>query len=458
MQIKLIMIKKFTRNPWLIFCPFLFYYAYYIVKNKWPSLYGDEIRYVDFAHNLIHGFYSPFPQHINLWNGPGYPLILVPFIAFKIPVIYITLLNALYQYLAVVLLYKALRLVANNKIALLFSLLLAIYPNSLSILPILYTEAFTCLLVSSFIYAVTLYAIKGNTKYLVTAGFVLGYLTLTKIIFGYVLIICLLACLIAILFKAKKSYYLQSSKILLIAFAVTVPYLIYTYHITGKAFYWGNSGGMSLYWMSTPYENEYGDWKVPELTNNQYPTLFKSAEVIAILKKNHAKELSFILKHNEIEQDELFKQKALDNIKKNPSKFIGNYYYNFSRMLFNFPYSYAYQDGAIVGNILTGSLILWASVIGIIATWINRRSITFPVKLMLLITGVYLLLSGALSAYPRQLDIMMPVLLFWTGYLAANIKRITLKFAVEESLDAVDLMELAGVEAGGEGLVEGGAV
>src|SRR5579862_879669 len=116
------MIKKFTRNPWLIFSPFFFNYAYYIIKNKWPSLYGDEIRYVDFAHNLIHGFYSPFPEHINLWNGPGYPLILVPFIALKMPVIYITLLNALYQYMAVVLLYKAVRLVASDKIALLFSL------------------------------------------------------------------------------------------------------------------------------------------------------------------------------------------------------------------------------------------------------------------------------------------------------------------------------------------------
>ena len=35
-------------------------------------------------------------------------------------------------------------------------------------------------------------------------------------------------------------------------------------------------------------------------------------------------------------------------------------------MLFNFPYSYSYQDGAIVGNILRGSLILWTSVLALI--------------------------------------------------------------------------------------------
>jgi hypothetical protein len=448
------MVKKFIHNPWFIFSPFLFYYAYYIIKNKWPSLYGDEIRYVDFAHNLIHGFYSPPAPHINLCSGPGYPVILAPLIALHIPVIYITLMNALYQYLAIVFLYKALSLVANSKIALLCGLLLAIYPNALSILPILYTEAFTCFLVSSFIYCITLSYIKGNIKYSGIAAFILGYLTLTKIIFGYVLIICLVVFLILLLFKKNKSYYLKPANILLMAFAVSAPYLAYTYHITGKAFYWGNSGGMSLYWMSTPYEHEYGDWKVPDLSNNQYPQLFKSAETDSILKKNHSKEIAFILGHNEIEQDELFKQKAIGNIKNYPLKFIKNYYYNFSRMLFNFPYSYSYQDGAIVRNIIIGSLILWASLSGVILTWLNWRRIIFPVKFMLLITGVYLLLSGALSAYPRQLDVIVPVLLFWIGYLIANIKKADLKFSTKQSLDEINLLELAGNGVHKEGSVE----
>jgi 4-amino-4-deoxy-L-arabinose transferase-like glycosyltransferase len=428
------MIKKIIRNPWLFFSPFLFYYAYVVVINKWPKLYGDEIRYVEFAHNLIHGFYSPPAPHINLWNGPGYPILLLPFIALKVPVLYITLLNAIYLYLAVVVLYKAINLFAGKKIALICSLLLAVYPNAQAMLPILYTEPFTNFLVSTFIYCVSRCYINGNIKYIIIAGLVLGYLTLTKIIFGYVIIICLAACLITLLFKKSKAYSLRAVKILLIAFAVTVPYLAYTYYITGKAFYWGDSGGMSLYWMSTPYENEYGDWKVPYLSNNQYPTpLFKSPDAVAVLKKNHAKELSFILKHNEMEQDMLFKQKAIENIKKHPLKFAANYYYNFSRMLFNFPYSYAYQDGAIVRSIMIGSLILWSSVISIILTCLNWRRVVFPVKLLLLITCVYLLLSGALSAYPRQLDVMVPVLLFWIAYLLTCFGKVSVKFAQTEN-------------------------
>jgi len=418
------MIKKIIHNPWYIFSPFLFYYAYLIIKNKWPKLYGDEIRYVDFAKNLLHGFYSPSPPHINLWNGPGYPIILMPFVALNIPAVYITLMNAVYQYLAIIFLYKSLTLVTNKKIALIFGVLLAIYPNGLSMLPILYTEALTGLLVSAFIYTITLFYLQGKTKHGIIAGLVLGFIILTKIIFGYVVIICLLICFVSLVFKKKRPTYFKSIKILLIAFGVSVPYLVYTYYMTGKVLYWGNSGGMSLYWMSTPYENEYGDWKNPDLSNNQYPTSSKSAD----LKKNHSREISAVLKHNPVEQDELFKQAAIRNIKHDPLKFFKNYYYNFSRMFFNFPYSYATQDAAVLGNILIGSLTLFVSVIGIILTSLNWRKVIFPVKLVLLIAGIYLLLSGALSAYPRQLNIIIPVLLFWFGFLAANIKKVDLKF------------------------------
>jgi len=439
------MLKKAIRNPYIIFLPFLFYYIHIVLRDKWPTLYGDEIRYVDFATNLIHGFYSPYPGHINLWNGPGYPLVLVPFIFLKIPALYTTLMNALYQYLMVVFLYKSVRLVANSKIALVCGLLMAVYPNGLSMLPILYTEAFTGFLVSSLVYSLTLFYKKKNIKYSVLAGLILGFLTLTKVIFGYVLLIGLIGSASLLLFRKNRQYALRSVYILLIAFAVTSPYLAYTYYITGKVFYWGNSGGMSLYWMSTPYAHEYGDWKLPDLTNNQYPAL-KIREVVGPLRKNHLKEVSFILKHDEIEQDALFKQAAINNIKKDPFKFLNNYYDNFARMLFNFPYSYAYQDAAILGNIIRGSLILWASIAGIILTVLNWRKIIYPVRFLVMIAGLYLGLSGALSAYPRQLDVILPMLFFWIGFLIAKMPKPGLRFAEEDNIDNINLEELTGVE------------
>ena len=340
----IIMIRKFARNPFLLYSPFLSFYACIIVIKREPTLIFDEARYVQFAHNLIHGFYSPSAPHIDLWNGPGYPLILVPFIAVHVPVLYITLLNAIFQYLAVVFLYKALKLITSHRIAAYSALIFAVYRNALSTLPVLFTEPFTCLLISAFVYSITLFYVKKRPGYGIAAGMLLGYIALTKIIFGYVLMAGIFVCVALILFRKKRVYYWGWLKILVVALSVTVPYLTYTWHLTGKPLYWGNSGGMSLYWMSTPYEHEYGDWKVTDLTNSQYPNLFRSPDVVKILRKNHAKEIGFILKHNEIERDELFKQKAITNIEAHPMKFLANYCDNLSRMLFNFPYSYSYQD------------------------------------------------------------------------------------------------------------------
>lgn len=436
------MAVKLTRNPYLIFLPFLILYATVIIVNKWPTLYGDEIRYANFAWHLLHGYYSTPKPNIDLWNGPGYPLTVVPFMWLKIHSLTITLMNAIYQYFALVFLCKALKLVTSHKMALLFTFPLAIYPNALSILPIMYTEAFTYLLVSAFIYSLILCYTRGRIKYGIIAGLVLGYLALTKIIFGYVLVLGLISCIALLCYKKNRPYHLISVKILLIAFAVTTPYLCYTYHMTGKFFYWGNSGGMSLYWMSSPYNNEYGDWKLPELSNNQYPLLFKSPEGAAMLKKNHSNEMKFILSHSAVEQDALFKQIALQNIKNHPFKFIVNYYYNCSRMLFNFPYSYSYQDAAIVGNIVRGSLLLWSSLIGIAITLYNWKRVIYPVKFSLLLTGIYLGLSGALSAYPRQLDVMVPILLFWLGTIAFHLKKPSIRFAEDDLAENISLPDL----------------
>lgn len=423
--------RRFTRNAYLVFSPFLIYYVYYIIRHRYPALYGDETRYIGFATNLLHGFYSPPMPHIDLWNGPGYPIVLMPFIALHVPFIYLPLINAVFTYLSAIFLYKALCHFINPKWALLFGIIWAVYPNMISMLTSIYTEPLTAFIVTSFIYSITLFYKKGSNKYLLISGLLLGFLVLVKIVFGYVLLICLVVCLVLLIIKKSKNYY-KSVYILLIAFALTLPYLIYTYGLTGKVFYWGNSGGMSLYWMSTPYDQEYGDWKTASLVNSQFPVAYQSTEGDSLLKLNHSKEVSFIVNHNEVERDALFKQAAIRNIKSNPKKFIRNYYYNMGRLFFNFPYSYAYQDGETLNNIINGSLILWACVITAIISIVNWRRMIYPVKFVLLITLVYLVLTTALSAYPRQLDVVVPVLLFWMAIIIANLPKIKLKLTESE--------------------------
>jgi hypothetical protein len=373
----------------------------------------------------------------------------MPFGWLHIAPLYQTLTNALFMYLAVVFLYKSLRLICNTKIALTLSLLLAVYPNALAMLPLLYTETVTTLLVSVFIYTTGLYYIKGKKSYGIVAGLIFGFLVLTKIVFGYVIIICAGIMVLAFVLKKRPTIYLKAIKVLLVAFLITLPYLFYTWHITGRLFYWGNSGGMSLYWMSTPYENEYGDWKVPDLSNTQYPTMFRSREADSLLKSNHARDIAYINRHaNNITQDDLYKQIAIQNIKSHPVKFIKNCINNISRMLFNFPYSYSSQDAGIGRSIVIGSSILWTAIIALILTFVNWRSIAFGVKFLLLITAIYLLLSTMLSAYPRQLDVVVPALFFWFGYLAQRVKNISLTFKDDAELSDISLAQLtsSGVE------------
>jgi len=332
-----------------------------------------------------------------------------------------------------VFLYKALCQFIDHKLALFFGLLWAIYPNMIGILSWIYTETLTAFLVTAFIYSISLFYVRKSNKYLIISGLILGCLILVKIIFAYVILLALLVCLVLLIIKKVKTYYIRSVYILLIAFMVTVPYLFYTYQLTHKVFYWGNSGGMSLYWMTTNYDLEFGDWKSNNLHNAQFPVQYESAEGDSILKRDHQQDIALILKQSEIGQDSLFKKMAFNNIRQRPKKFIRNCFYNVSRMLFNFPYSFTYQDAGSIGNIITGSLIFWASLIAAVLSIINWRKIMYPVKFLLFITLVYLLLTTALSAYPRMFDVIVPVLLFWIAIVVANTPKLKLQFTDKDT-------------------------
>lgn len=98
-----------------------------------PYFTGDEGRHVQFAHNLCQGFYSPTdPWQINLWNGPGYPLVLVPFAALGLPRVWAKIADPCFLPGALLLLQKTLALYIPKKSARRRTLILGIYPPFLS--------------------------------------------------------------------------------------------------------------------------------------------------------------------------------------------------------------------------------------------------------------------------------------------------------------------------------------
>ena len=117
----------FRKRPWLTFLPFLFFYSLIVYFQNKIILMGDEGRYLSFANNLLNGFYSPPPPDINLWNGPGYPLFLVPFVLAKLPLLVIRLANALLYYFSLLLVNKTLHRLLDPRQAFLCTMLFACY-------------------------------------------------------------------------------------------------------------------------------------------------------------------------------------------------------------------------------------------------------------------------------------------------------------------------------------------
>jgi hypothetical protein len=66
-------------------------------------MFGHEARYYHYTGCMLNGYYSSPTPDINLWSGPGYPILLLPFVALKLPLIAITLLNAFLFYVSAVL-------------------------------------------------------------------------------------------------------------------------------------------------------------------------------------------------------------------------------------------------------------------------------------------------------------------------------------------------------------------
>jgi hypothetical protein len=426
-MIKFKEISIYKKSPFLLFLPFLIFYILIVLRFHSNELYGDEPRYIYFANNLIHGFYSTPAPDINLWNGPGYPILLMPFIAFNIPTLFILILNAFFYYFSIVLLYKTLIQFSTKKMALIICVFWAFYFNAYQDLLLRCTEVFTFFLISLLLFLVfNIFNEKNNSKnkYILLAGFTLGYLVLTKIIFAYVVIIFLAGSIILYFISKAKNNYKKTIFVLLIAFVTISPYLMYTYSLTGKIFYLGNSGGMSLYWMSNPNSGEYGDWFDEDYFSakpmDEKAKLAKKSNFMEIyqanLKANHQKDFDEIFKFSGAQRDSVYKQIAIRNIKENPKSFFVNYISNIGRLFFSYPFSYTLQTNKTLFRIPFSGLLLFLSLFLLIPTIINWKRLIFPLKFFLIFLLLYLGASSLLSAYTRMFTVVVPLVLFWIAY------------------------------------------
>lgn len=423
--------NKITRNPYLLFLPFLIVFIIYVFLNP-TNGQGDEKRYLMFAQNLVHGFYSPLAPNINLTNGPGYPIILMPFVALGLPLVCMTLLNAFFYYLSIIFLFRALQQIVPYRTTLIFSFLWASYYIAYQNIPFVTTEPFTYLLISILIFSLTRALNSSNSvgikKYILLSGFIFGFIVLTKIAFIYVLFVMLIGTGILWLTNKKNINYRKGVIIAMIGFATILPYLIYAYHLTGRMFYWNTNTGGALYWASTPFKDEYGDWKQDltegtiDLGNYNIPGAQDS------LIAHHQKDYDEIISYSGLAQDDAFKKIAINNIKTHPLKYMQNCVYNAGRLIFHYPFSQAVQRPKVLLVFPLNGILLTLILFCLIPTIKNWRKLSFPLKFLLVFTVLYLGLSILVVAYVRMFTIIVPILIFWFASIFQNSVKINLRF------------------------------
>jgi hypothetical protein len=391
----------------IAFLPLLLVYIIIVVKLSSNTLQGDQANYLFYAGRILTGKYFSDPSDIHLWWGIGYPLVLVPFVALNFPLFTIKLLNSIFLYSAILYLYATLKLFIPPIRALAIAFLAGLYLPFLSKLYFVSTETFVYFLVCGLIYYFCQYLHEESFsgKNLLLASLFFGWLALTKIFFGYVIAASI--GLFGILFLLRRNKKIQRSFIICtLAMIWCVPYLIGTYSLTGNIFYWGTSGGESLYWMSTPYLDEMGDW-------------FADTDLKSIpeLNANHGAFFEKIASLSEVQKDAAFKQQASVNILGHPIKYFYNWLANLGRLFFDFPFSYQQQRIVILLYFIPNSILITLILFSLIPAFLRWNRIPFEIKALSFISVIAFFGSSLLSAYARMLTPLVPFCIIWIVFI-----------------------------------------
>ncbi|PKA98770.1 hypothetical protein B0O79_2463 [Flavobacteriaceae bacterium MAR_2009_75] len=406
----------------IAYLPFLIVYLFLIfIRSSEP--FGDEFRYMAYAQNLWDGHYTD-PNNPDLTNGPGYPIIILPFVILNLSswAIY---LNAFFAFFALIYFHRTLRLYIKGKYAYYFTYFLGIYPPLLKMMSFLYSEAFSILLICGLIYHFC--SLNGN-KDRWAAGVFLGVLMLTKIIFFHITVAGLIAYFIYTILNKKRLK--PNLVVFVIGFLFCSPYIWYAYSVTEKPFYVGTRGGELLYHRSTPYENEWGNWVSETLILNPDEAQKSGKEpyfALNQLSKNHREFYLSLEGLSNIQKDSAFKAKARLNMREHPIKYLKNSISNIGRLLFNHPNSYRIESINIYGYVLPNMLIVSILLLLAYPIYISRKHVPHEIWAIVLYFFIYTGAIVILHGKPRYFLLTVPSLIFLIAYSFQNILTIRIK-------------------------------
>jgi hypothetical protein len=249
--------------------------------------------------------------------------------------------------------------------------------------------------------------------HMLAASMYLAYLALTKVFFGYVIAAMLASLLVWRIWQ--RTYAVRTAlTVFLLALLWCTPYLFYMYSATGKVFYWGTSGGISLYWMSTPYPGEYGSW-------------YSSTQVLDRPELTpHRQFFASLDNMTDVERDAAFKSQAIRNIKNHPKAYLRNWAANVGRLLFSYPFSFGPQTLTTYFYLAPDMFIVVLFVVSLIPAVLRSRAMPFELWFMLAFAVIAFGGTTLVSSYERQFRPLVPILWVWVGLVSVRVLRIEL--------------------------------
>lgn len=414
---------SFTKEFYILL-PLLGCYLLISLIGFSPELMGDESRHFEYAQHLTQGYYTNADQP-EIGNGPGYPLLLAPFVLLGLTKSWMVGINSFLFFGGILFFYKSLRHYLPKKWAFITAYALGLYPGILKWMPFLYSEPLAVFLSCGFVF----YLIKcfqnsiPDRRALLAAAFFLGFLALTKVIFLYVIIATLFFYALFYLWKRTKKTKV-ALVILGLSLVIFAPFLVYTYSITGKLMYTGTQGGQILYWRTSPFPNEYGDWIGTDVVLGNDKGSFYNTEKIT---ENHYDLFQKVAHLPPMQQDSIFKAKAMENIKSHPLKYAENTLASASRLFLNYPYSYNPQKMTSLAYVIPNTILLF--LLGCSLFFLVKKPKEIPFEVLLPTVMAFVMIGGLilLDGRVRHLLPALPILLLFIAQTLKQRLQITVK-------------------------------
>jgi Dolichyl-phosphate-mannose-protein mannosyltransferase len=377
----------------------------------------DEARYMEDAGRLLEGWLIK-DDDPTVVNGPGYPLVIAAIKGAGLPDIVVRMANGVFIALAVWFLYRALLPVAGRRWTVAGCLLVMLHPSLLQEGRFVMTEALTVCCMCAFLYTFTalLRAQDRIALRVLAAALALGWLTMTRVVFGHVSSAMLVFTLAALVIAPRhRQSLLRAAAVFGLTLVLSLPWLLHTKSKTGHFPVWATTAPELQYWLTSAHPGENGHWFSPEQVRD-----------IPQVREHHWTITQEVESLGSPREEEIYAAAVKENVRKNPRGVAMNWACNVCRLFFGFPRSFQPEKLTSAIYIPVNGPVIAAALLAICLAWRNRRNLPPEPALLLLMAAVYLGGSTLASAVPRYSYPAIPLVLYAAAAVFSRTVRISL--------------------------------